>query len=137
MTKTQKFLFSVSSSDIFFATMIGILSLALYVRTLAPSLLYGDIAEFQTLSYTLGMTHPSGYPTQIIFGKLFTFLPFGNVAYRVNLMSATFGALAVANVYLIVRLLGGWRTAGLVASSALATSVFFWRRTIIAESYAP
>jgi prepilin signal peptidase PulO-like enzyme (type II secretory pathway) len=89
--------------------LIGILSLALYVRTLAPSLLYGDIAEFQTLSYTLGMTHPSGYPTQIIFGKLFTFLPFGDIAYRVNLMSAFFGALAVANVYLIVRLLGGWR----------------------------
>jgi 4-amino-4-deoxy-L-arabinose transferase-like glycosyltransferase len=100
-------------------------------------LLYGDIAEFQTLSYTLGMTHPSGYPTQIIFGKLFTFLPFGDIAYRVNLMSAFFGALAVANVYLIVRLLGVPRTAGLVASAALATGVFFWRRTILAESYAP
>jgi hypothetical protein len=120
-----------------FALLTGILSLALYVRTLAPSLLYGDVAEFQTLSYTLGMTHPSGYPTQIIFGKLFTFLPFGDIAYRVNLMSAFFGALAVANVYLIVRLMGGWRTAGLVASSSLATSTFFWRRTIIAESYGP
>jgi hypothetical protein len=130
-------LFPLSRLDILSFILIGILTLALYVRTLAPSLLYGDIAEFQTLSYTLGMTHPSGYPTQIIFGKLFTFLPFGDIAYRVNLMSATFGALAVANVYLIVRLLGGWRTAGLVASFALATSVFFWRRTIIAESYAP
>jgi hypothetical protein len=130
-------LFPLSRLAILFSILIGTLSLALYVRTLAPSLLYGDIAEFQTLSYTLGMTHPSGYPTQIIFGRLFTFLPFGDIAYRVNLMSATFGALAVANVYLIVRLLGGWRTAGLAASTALATSVFFWRRTIIAESYAP
>jgi len=54
--------------------------LKLYIRTLAPSLLYGDIAEFQTLSYTLGMTHASGYPTQIIFGKTFTFLSFGDIA---------------------------------------------------------
>ena len=137
MSKTQKPLFPISRLDILFASTIGILSLALYIRTLAPSLLYGDIAEFQTLSYTLGMTHASGYPTQIIFGKMFTFLPFGDIAYRVNLMSAFFGALAVANVYLIVRLMGGWRMAGLLASSALAASTFFWRRTIIAESYGP
>lgn len=137
MPKTQKPLFSISRLDIIFAIIIGILSLALYVHTLAPSLLYGDISEFQTLSYTLGMTHASGYPTQIIFGKLFTFLPFGDIAYRVNLMSACFGAMAAANVYLIVRLMGGWRTAGLAASSALTVSTFFWRRMIIAESYGP
>ncbi len=137
MPKLKKPLFPISLLDILFAILIGALSLALYVRTLAPSLLYGDISEFQTLSYTLGMTHASGYPTQIMFGKLFTFLPFGDIAYRVNLMSAFFGALAVANVYLIVRLMGGWRMGGLLASFALTTSVFFWRRTIIAESYAP
>jgi hypothetical protein len=77
MPKTQKSLFSISRLDILFASLIGILSLALYVHTLAPSLLYGNITEFQTLSYTLGMTHASGYPTQIIFGKLFTLLAGG------------------------------------------------------------
>jgi hypothetical protein len=137
MNKTHKPLFPIFRIGIIFAILLGILSLALYIRTLAPSVLYGDISEFQTLSYTLGMTHASGYPTQIIFGKLFTFLPVGNIAYRVNLMSAFFGALTVANVYLIVRLMGGWRTAGMAASFALAASTFFWRRTIIAESYAP
>jgi len=137
MPEEKKLLFPISRLDILFALLSGILSLALYVRTLAPSLLYGDIAEFQTLSYTLGMTHASGYPTQIIIGKLFTFLPFGDIAYRVNLMSAFFGALAVANVYLIVRLMGGWRTAGFAAAIALTASTFFWRRTIIAESYGP
>jgi len=137
MPKTQKSLFPIYRLDIIFACLIGALSLALYIRTLAPSVLYGDISEFQTLSYTLGMTHPSGYPTQIMIGKFFTFLPFGDIAYRVNLMSAFFGALAVANVYLIVRLMGGWRVAGLLASFALSVSVFYWRRMIIAESYGP
>ena len=84
---------------------MGIAAFALYVRTLAPSLLWGDSAEFQTLSYTLGMTHPSGYMTQIMFGKLFTYLPVGNVAYRVNLMSSFFGSLSFTDVYLIVLLL--------------------------------
>lgn len=109
----------------------------LYVRTLAPSLLWGDMAEFQTLSYTLGMTHPSGYMTHVMIGKLFTLIPIGNIAWRVNLMSAFFGALSVANVYLITRLHGGWRAAGISASALLALLEGFWWRALIAESYAP
>jgi len=123
-------------TDILFAVLIGLSALALYIRTLAPSLLWGDSAEFQTLSYTLGMTHPSGYMTQIMLGKLFTYIPVGNIAYRVNLMSAFFGALAVAQVYLIVRMLGGLSIAGISASMMLALSELFWRRALVAESYA-
>jgi hypothetical protein len=127
----------LSRTDFVLAGLIGLAALALYVRTLAPSLLWGDSAEFQTLSYTLGMTHPSGYMTQIMFGKLFTYLPVGNIAYRVNLMSAFFGGLAVAETYLIVRLLGGWRVAGLSASLLLTLTEGFWWRALLAESYAP
>jgi hypothetical protein len=122
-------------TDILFAVLIGLSALALYIRTLAPSLLWGDSAEFQTLSYTLGMTHPSGYMTQIMLGKLFTYIPVGNIAYRVNLMSAFFGALAVTQVYLIVRMLGGWPIAGISASMMMALSELFWRRALVAESY--
>jgi hypothetical protein len=109
----------------------------LYIRTLAPSLLWGDSAEFQTLSYTLGMTHPSGYMTHIMIGKLFTYLPVGNIAYRVNLMSASFGAMAVALVYLIVRMLGGISAAGISAAMMLSFIPLFWRNALVAESYAP
>ncbi|MFZ5909619.1 MAG: protein O-mannosyl-transferase family [Chloroflexota bacterium] len=137
MKDHSKPLFPLHRLDFLLAAVTGVVSLALYIRTLAPSLLYGDMAEFQTLSYTLGMTHASGYPTQVVIGKLFTSLPFGNIAWRVNLMSAFFGALAVANLYLIARLMGGWRTAALLASLSMATSVFFWRRAIVAESYGP
>src|SRR5574339_255296 len=124
-------------TDILLAGLIGIAALSLYIRTLAPSLLWGDTAEFQTLSYTLGMTHPSGYMTQIMFGKLFTYIPAGNIAYRVNLMSAFFGTLAVAETYLIVRLLGGWRAAGISATLLLMLTEGCWWRGLIAESYAP
>ena len=127
----------LSRTDFLIALLIGIAAVALYIRTLAPSLLWGDSAEFQTLSYTLGMTHPSGYMTQIMFGKLFTYLPVGNIAYRVNLMSAFFGALAVAETYLIVRLLGGRRIAGISASILLMLTEGFWWRALLAESYAP
>ena len=64
MKNNTRPLFPLSHLDLILAGILGLLSLALYVRTLAPSVLYGDISEFQTLSYTLGMTHPSGYPTR-------------------------------------------------------------------------
>ena len=124
-------------TDMLLAGLIGVGILLLYIRTLAPSLLWGDSAEFQTLSYTLGMTHPSGYMTHIMIGKLFTYIPAGNIAYRVNLMSAFFGAIAVAQVYLIVRILGGIPAAGMSASMMLAFIPLFWRNTLVAESYAP
>ena len=57
----------LSRTDILIAILIGIAALALYIRTLAPSLLWGDSAEFQTISYALGMTPPSGYMTQVLF----------------------------------------------------------------------
>lgn len=124
-------------TDICLALVVGLAAFALYVRTLAPSLLWGDSAEFQTLSYTLGMTHQTGYATQIIFGKLFTLIPINGIAWRVNLMSAFFGALAVANTFLIVKLLTNSRAAALSASLILALTDGFWWRALVAESYAP
>jgi hypothetical protein len=126
----------LTQADLGLAALAGLGALALYIRTLAPSLLWGDSAEFQTLSYTLGMTHPSGYMTYILIGKLFTLVPIGNIAWRVNLMSAFFGALAVAQVYLIGRLLNIRRTAALASVSMLALTEGFWWRALIAESYA-
>jgi hypothetical protein len=127
----------LSQTDLLLAFLTGSAAFALYVRTLAPSLLWGDSAEFQTLSYTLGMTHPSGYMTQIMLGKLFTYIPVGNIAFRVNLLSAFFGALGVAETYLIVRLLGGLKAAALSASILLTLTEGFWWRALVAESYAP
>jgi len=91
------------------ACLLGAGSLGLYVRTLAPGLLYGDSGELQTVVYSLGMTHPTGCPVYVLLGRLFTLLPIGGLAWRVNLFSAVLGALTVACIYLIVRLLaGGW-----------------------------
>lgn len=137
MNDPEKRTAPLSKTDILFAVLIWVGALALYIRTLAPSLLWGDSAEFQTLSYTLGMTHPSGYMTQIMLGKLFTYIPIGNIAYRVNLMSAFFGAWTVALVYLIVRMLGGRSIAGISASLLLGLTPLFWWRSLIAESYTP
>ncbi|MBC7878787.1 MAG: DUF2723 domain-containing protein [Anaerolineales bacterium] len=122
-------------TDVGIALLIFIASLILYIRTLAPSLLYGDSAEFQTIAYTLGIGHPTGYPVYILLAKLFTFLPFGDVAYRVNLLSAVAAALTISLVYLILRKLGTWQIPAILSVFFLAFAELFWKHASIAEIY--
>ncbi len=119
------------------ALLLFIASFVLFIRTLAPSLLYGDSAEFQTIAYTLGVGHPTGYPIYVLLAKLFTFVPVGDVAYRVNLFSAFCAALTVALVFLIIRKLGAMYAAAVYGSLALALTPLFWKHASIAEIYAP
>jgi hypothetical protein len=67
--------------------------------------------------------------------KLFTLLPLGNVAWRVNLASAVFATAAVLVLYaIILRLTGRWLPA-LLAALAFAFSFTFWSQAIVAEVY--
>src|SRR5829696_19628 len=125
----------LSKQDIGISVLLGAGGLALYVRTLAPALLLGDGAEFQTLAATLGMAHPTGYPIYLLLGKLFTWLPIGSVAYRVNLLSACAAALALALLYLLGRRLGSRASAALVGPLALAVCNLFWWHAVMAEVY--
>jgi len=117
------------------ALTLFIAALALYLRTLAPGLLYGDSAEFQTIAYALGLGHPTGYPVYVLLAKLFTFLPVGDVAYRVNLFSACCAALTVTFVFLITRRLGATPTPALFGALILAVEPLFWKQAAIAEVY--
>jgi len=128
---------SLNLLDTFLAALLGLSSLVLYVRTLAPGIQYADSGEFQTLVYSLGNTHPTGYPIYIILGRLFTLLPIADLAMRVNLFNACFGALTVSLIYLIVRILAGRRLAALTAALLMAVSPLFWFYAVFAESYAP
>jgi hypothetical protein len=130
-------LFPLARLDAALVSLLGLGSLILYIRTLAPGLLYGDSGEFQAVVYSLGMTHPTGYPIYVLFGRLFTMLPLGDPTWRVNLFSAVLGALTVANVYLMVRLLSGWRIAAATAAITLAVTPLFWYFSVIAELYIP
>lgn len=69
------------------------------IYSLAPTVYSGDSGLFTAASYFLGSAHPPAYPLYILLGKLFTFIPFGNIAFRVNLLAAVFGALTVIMAY--------------------------------------
>ncbi len=128
---------TINRGDGLLALAVGLLSLALYLRTLAPGLLPGDSGEFQTLTYLLGDTHPTGYPVYLLLAKPFTWLSLGNIAYRVNLFSAVMAALAIAGVYLTGKLLTKHRGPALLGALILAVSPTFWSQALIAEVYTP
>ena len=130
----------------YIALLLFFAALLLYLLTLAPSVvtLFDDSLEFQLVTWQLGIAHPTGYPLYTLLGKLFTFLPVGNVAYRVNLMSAVFGAGAVALLFLLTLEVfpptergAGWpRVAGAVIGAMfLAVGPVFWQQATIAEVY--
>ncbi|MBN1936160.1 MAG: DUF2723 domain-containing protein, partial [Anaerolineae bacterium] len=116
---------------------ISIISLISYTRTLAPDLLYSDSAEFQTLAYTLGATHSTGYPTYLLLARLVGLIPIGTPAWRINLVSAFGAAVTVGSVYLLARQATPDRIGAALGSLALALSGIFWSQAIIAEVYTP
>jgi hypothetical protein len=115
------------------------MALAVYNATLTPSLSYKspDGNELVTMAYTMGLAHSTGYPLYTWLGKLFTYVPIGDVAHRVNLMSATLGAGAVALTYAILLHLTRRRLTSALTALIFAFSLTFWSQTGIAEVYAP
>ncbi len=77
--------------------------LLLYWFTLAPGVVGGDAGEHQFAVPLLGIPHTTGYPLYVLTGKLWTMLiPLGSMAWRMNLFSAFWGALAAAVTALVV-----------------------------------
>lgn len=120
---------------------MGLFVLALYLRTLAPTVLYYDdpdmldAAMLQMQVAVLGNTHPTGYPTYLALTHLFTYMPVGDVAYRVNLGSAVYAALAVVVVYLAGYLLSRRVVAAAVGAVAFGVGGAIWSQAVIAEVY--
>src|SRR5262245_3396628 len=70
---------------------------ALYALTLAPSTAFWDTSEYIATAHILGIPHPPGNPLFVVLARAWEVLmsPLGlPVAVRINLFSATMGALA-------------------------------------------
>lgn len=123
--------------DYVVALVLAIFALMTYVRTLAPDILYGDSAEFQTLAYTLGVTHSTGYPTYLFLGRLIGFLPINNPAWRISLLSAICAAITVGGVYRLSRNFTRSQVGAILGGVVLGISYAFWSQAVIAEVYVP
>lgn len=114
---------------------IALCSFLVYLFTLAPGVYGFDSAELASGVYSLGIVHPPGFPLYILVGKVFTFLPFGSVAFRLNLMSAFFAAATIYIFYQIVFQVFHKNWIAWVSSAFLAFSIYFWQMAVVAEVY--
>src|SRR5690349_15769447 len=89
--------------DILLAILIALFGMVIYTRVLAPDVLYSDSAEFQTLAYTGGSTHPTGYPVYLLLARLVGFIPIGTLAWRISWFSALAAGVTLGGLYLLAR----------------------------------
>ena len=120
---------------------VSLFVFVLYLRTLAPTVLpYDspallDVAMLQMQVCVLGITHPTGYPSYLMLSHLFTYLPFGDCAYRANLASAVYAALAVLAVFAAGYLLSRRLPAAAAAALAFGVGGTLWSQAVMAEVY--
>ncbi len=119
---------------------------ALYAATTARDVLPADSGEFQLAAATWDILHPPGYPLYTMIGALWVRLaPLGNVAFRLNLLSAILAATTLLLVAKTVRL---WTetwglapraalTGGLAAAGLLGSSPTFWAQATTANIRMP
>ncbi len=140
MTLKKLILFSLTSG----------LSFLAYVVTLAPTITWenngADSGDLATAVAVNGVPHPSGYPTYLLLGELVTLGASGDIAYRLNGMSAVFAALTVGLLALLIfetlptdenetNRRVKWVISG-VPALLFAFSSLFWSQAVITEVYA-
>lgn len=121
--------------DRLFAALLFLVVFALYLLSMPKSVVLEDDGAFILAAWFNGVAHPPGYPLFTLIGHLFTQLPWGSVAARVHAVSALFGALTCALLYLLALRLVASRVAAMAAAAGLAGSALFWSQSIIAEVY--
>jgi len=130
-------------SDGLLSLAVGLGALAVYLPAVARGPLEADAGEFQFVPYLAGIAHPTGYPLYNLLGWAWShLLTLGSVAYRMNLLSAAFAALAVGLTCRLVLALvpraplwQAWPGAAVVAL-AFALTPTFWSHALMAEVYA-
>lgn len=75
------------------------------------------------------------HPLYVMIAQVFVALPFAEPLYAINLMSAFFGVLAIAVVYLINMDLVGEPWIALLGSLSLGVSHTFWFHAVTTENY--
>jgi hypothetical protein len=140
--------------------LTGLAFFVLYTATVAPSLvtLFDDSLEFQLVLPTFAIAHPTGYPLYTLLGGIWSrvLFPFGNWAWRINILSALAAAAAVGLAFAAAdRLANGglaedeqptgglpagsrWigMTAGIAAAITFGLGPVWWAQATLAEVYA-
>jgi hypothetical protein len=108
----------------------------LYLGCLYPAIAPRDSADMARAALTLGVAHPPGYPLYSVLGRAWlTLFPWGNPAYRLNILSAAAAAAAAAVLFALMRRRAGL-LGGLTAAALWILSAPLWKFALLEEKYA-
>ena len=106
-----------------------------YLLTLAPTVLWGDDAFFQSAAYAGTLPPSRNHWIWLQLAHLLTALPIGNIAFRANLLSAVAAVGTLLVIYKVLRALKLSRGAAVAATVSLAVAHTFWTHAVRAEVY--
>ncbi len=116
-----------------FALAVGVVAFAVYAATAIRGVSFGDWAEAQVVPATLGIMHPTGYPTYTLLSALVSVIPAGSPAFKANLLSGACTAAALATLTLILTRLGVRPLVAALVALALGFTANIWLNSIHAE----
>src|SRR5689334_5033006 len=123
--------------DALSAAALALAALVLYQRTMVRAVLGGDPGDFQIAAVVLGVPHPPGYPLWVLLAHLaYRVIPVGDAAWRVNLTSPLYAALATGLVFAVNRRLGVRPVLAAGAAALVALAPAFWAEAIEPRAYA-
>lgn len=117
--------------------LVTVFLMVLYLRTLLPSIGYAmDTSKFGYLGQVLGTGHPPGEPLYLMLNAGWVqLLPFGNPAWRANLLSAAIAVVTCLVLIRVLRELGVGHVIAAAGAAMIGVSRLFWQQSIIAEVY--
>jgi hypothetical protein len=133
----------------FVALGVFIASIAVYLKTLPPTIVFWDVSEHCTASYFLQVQHPPGSPLLTLVLRVAAMLPLSaDIGVRMILFNVFASCAVIVLLYLItVRFMLMWRSqpatvidamevygSAAVGALALAFSTTFWFNTIEVET---
>lgn len=124
------------SPDRWAAVMLLAAGLALYIGTLAPTVLWGDDAGLQRQAALLELRGGTlGHPLWVLLAHGLTRLPWGDAAWRANLLAALAGAATLPLAYFLARREGASPWGAVATAGMLGFSHTFWLHAVRAEVY--
>ncbi len=113
-----------------------LLPLGLYLKTLSPTYIPVDSAEFTLCIKFWGLCHPPGFPFYIFLGHILTSVfTFGSLIFRVNFLSALYAAMTILVVYMTLLRVGVKGPLAFLVSMILTVSAAFWEYSISADVF--
>jgi hypothetical protein len=119
------------------ALLVALVALGAASMALLPGVAFWDTGELQAVGPLMGTAHPTGFPTYVLLGWLASVVlqPFGEPAFRMNLLSALCLAVAAGVTVDLVRALTGWLVIGVAAGIAMALTPIAWAIGTHAETH--